>query len=49
MKLTKATIAKLPAPDPSGKQQLHWDDELRGFGVICSGVTTTKSFSCSGA
>lgn len=44
MKLTKATIAKLPAPDPSGKQCLHWDDDVKGFGVLCSGATATKSY-----
>jgi len=44
MKLTKAAVARLPAPDPSGKQTLHWDDELRGFGVLCSGVTDARSF-----
>jgi integrase len=43
-KLTKAGIAKLPAPDPSGKQTLHWDAELRGFGVLCSAKTNAKSF-----
>jgi len=43
MKLTKATLAKLPAPDPSGEQRLYWDDELKGFGVLVSGVTATKS------
>lgn len=43
-RLTKATIKKFPAPDPSGKQTLHWDSELKGFGVLCSGVSTVKSF-----
>ena len=33
LKLTEKTIAKLPAPDPSGKQVLHWDTELKGFGL----------------
>ncbi len=44
MKLTKATIAKLPVPDPSGKQRLHWDDEVKGFGILCSGVTDAKTY-----
>ena len=44
MKLTERTIKGLPAPDPSGKQRLHWDDEPKGFGVLCSGVTNTKTF-----
>jgi integrase len=44
LKLTERQIDKLPAPDPSGKQVLHWDSELKGFGVVCSGVTNSKSF-----
>jgi integrase len=44
IKLTKAAIAKLPAPDPSGKQKLYWDTELVGFGLLCSGVSAAKSF-----
>jgi integrase len=44
IKLTQASIAKLRAPDPSGKQVLHWDAELRGFGVLCSGKTIVKSY-----
>jgi hypothetical protein len=44
MKLTDSTIRRLPAPDPSGKQRLHWADEPRGFGVLCSGVSNAKTF-----
>src|SRR5262245_51492652 len=44
IKLTNKSIAKLAAPDPSGKQQLYWCDDLTGFGVLCSGVSNTKSF-----
>jgi integrase len=44
VKLTESAIKKLPAPDPSGKQILHWDTELRGFAVLCSGTTTSKTF-----
>ncbi|MDA1101637.1 MAG: integrase family protein [Proteobacteria bacterium] len=43
-RLTKARIEKFPAPDPSGKPRLHWDVDLRGFGVLCSGKSTAKSF-----
>jgi hypothetical protein len=32
------------APDPSGKQVLHWSDELKGFGVLCSGTSGAKSY-----
>jgi integrase len=44
IKLTKTAIDGLRAPDPSGKQTLHWDSELIGFGVLCSGVTTSRSY-----
>lgn len=44
MRLTKRVIAQLAAPDPSGKQKLHWDEDLRGFGVLCSGATEAKTF-----
>jgi hypothetical protein len=43
-KLTERVVAKLAAPTASGKQIIHWDEELRGFGVLCSGVTTVKSY-----
>jgi integrase len=44
IRVTEKNVAKLRAPDPSGKQRLYWDDELRGFGVLCSGTTTAKTF-----
>src|SRR5829696_5843930 len=44
IKLTQRVVEKLSAPDPSGRQVLHWDTELRGFGVLCSGKTNTKSY-----
>ena len=44
VKLSEKSVAKLKAPDPSGRQVLHWDNELRGFGVLCSGVTSTKTY-----
>jgi integrase len=44
IKLTERAIERLKAPDPSGKQKLHWDAELKGFGVLCSGVTNTKTY-----
>jgi integrase len=44
LKLTQRVVDRLPAPDPSGKQVLHWDEQLRGFGVLCSGVSTAKSY-----
>ena len=44
LKLTTRTIEKLRAPDPSGQQQLYWDDTLRGFGVCVSGTTNSRNF-----
>jgi integrase len=44
VKLTRRAVERLPAPDPSGRQKLHWDEELSGFGVLVSGITTTKTF-----
>jgi integrase len=44
LKLTATTVKKLKAPDPSGKQVVHFDSELKGFGVLCSGVTNVKSY-----
>ncbi len=44
IKLTDTKIEKLKAPDPSGKQKLHWDEDLKGFGVLCSGKTNAKTY-----
>ena len=44
LKLTERSIVKMEAPDPSGRQQLHWDTELKGFAVLCSGKSNNKTF-----
>jgi integrase len=44
LKLTKAAIDRIKAPDPSGKQVIHWDAELTGFGLLASGISSTKSY-----
>ncbi len=44
LKLTQRVIEKLAAPDASGRQVLHWDTDLRGFGVLCSGKTNAKTY-----
>jgi integrase len=44
LRLTEKSIAKLKAPDPSGKQKLHFDAELKGFAVLCSGVSNVRTF-----
>ncbi|MGH6881679.1 integrase arm-type DNA-binding domain-containing protein [Hypericibacter sp.] len=41
---SKTAINAMRAPDPSGKQRLHWDIDLRGFGVLVSGTTNAKTF-----
>ena len=43
-KLTQHAIAKLQAPTATGKQMPYWDTDLTGFGVLCSGKTSAKSF-----
>ena len=42
--LTEKSVAKLEAPDPSGRQVMHWDEETKGFGVRVSGKTNDKSY-----
>jgi hypothetical protein len=44
LNLTLRAIDRLPAPDPSGKQILHWDTDLKGLAVLCSGTTNAKSY-----
>jgi integrase len=44
IKMTERVINKLAAPDPSGKQTLYWDSDVRGFAVLCSGVTNAKTY-----
>ena len=43
-KLTQHAIAKLQAPTATGRQIPYWDTDLTGFGVLCSGKTSAKSF-----
>lgn len=44
LKMTKTALDKLRAPHPSGKQTLFWDAEMRGFGVLCSGTTNSRTY-----
>ena len=44
IKITEKAFAKMKAPDPSGKQVLHWDTELRGFAVLASGTTNARTY-----
>lgn len=44
LKLTRRSVEALPAPDPSGNQKLYWDADLKGFGLLVSGVSSTKSY-----
>jgi integrase len=46
LNLTEKAIVKMQAPDPSGKQTLHWDTDIKGLAVICSGVSNSKTFIC---
>jgi integrase len=42
--MTRREVDRLPAPDPSGKQVLYFDPELKGFGVLVSGVSGAKAY-----
>jgi integrase len=44
IRLNERAIARMRAPDPSGKDILYWDTKTPGFGVRCSGATATKEF-----
>ena len=44
LKLTDTAISKMRAPDPSGRQVLFWDTELKGFGLLVSGKTKAKTY-----
>jgi integrase len=44
VKLNRKNVARLRAPTASGKQELEWDDELKGFGVLLSGKTNAKTY-----
>jgi integrase len=36
-------------PTKSAKQELSWDLDLKGFGVLCSGVSSTKTYVAQAA
>jgi len=44
VKLTKRLVERTSAPSPTGKQQIFWDEELSGFGMLVSATTDKKSF-----
>jgi hypothetical protein len=44
MKLTKRSVERLAAPDASGRQQLYWDTEMRGFGLLVSGKSNARTY-----
>ncbi|HEX4106167.1 MAG TPA: tyrosine-type recombinase/integrase [Rhizomicrobium sp.] len=44
VRFTEKAIDRLPSPHPSGAQRLYWDDEIKGFGVLVSGTTKTKTY-----
>lgn len=44
IKITDRAIDRLKAPAPTGRQTLYWDAELRGFGVLVSGVSSSKTY-----
>jgi len=44
IKLTKTVIWRIKASDPSGRQAITWDAELRGMGGLASGTTSANFF-----
>ena len=44
IKLTKAVVERIKAPDPSGRQTIKWDSELAGFGLLVSGKTSALTY-----
>jgi integrase len=44
MHLTQRAVVKLAAPTADGRQIIYWDDQLRGFGVQCSGKTNQRLY-----
>ena len=44
IELTTKNIKDLKAPTESGKQEVAWDTELRGFGLLLSGKTSSRTF-----
>jgi integrase len=44
IKLTEKAVQLLRAPTASGRQELFWDETQAGFGVLCSGVSDTKTY-----
>ena len=44
LKLNKRSVERIAVPDPSGNQVLHWDTELKGFGLLASGKTCAKTY-----
>ena len=48
IELTTNSIKALKAPTDSGKQEIAWDSELPGFGLLLCGKTTRRPSSPSG-
>ena len=44
IKLTEKIVRQISAPDPSGRQTIYWDQELRGLGVLVSGRSATRTY-----
>jgi integrase len=43
-KLSQHIVDRLAAPTASGKQEPWWDEDLKGFAVLCSGKTSAKTY-----
>src|SRR5262245_37901428 len=44
IKLTQKAVDKLKAPTQNGAPVIYWDTGLKGFGLLVSGKTATKTY-----
>jgi integrase len=43
-RITVTLVERLKAPTASGQQEIVWDSDLKGFGVLLSGVSNAKTY-----
>ena len=44
LKFTPASLTKLHAPTKSGRKELYWDADLKGFGLLLSGKSSSRTY-----
>jgi hypothetical protein len=48
MKMSKSAVERIKAPTASGKQEIAWDEQLHGLGILVSSVSPTKTWVVQG-